>query len=473
MTSLIDVEELKQRVSESRGLVDALIQNAREALLILDSRLVISAVNHAFCRVFRRSEEHVQGHALADLADGLWIPAELLEHLQELVKTDSRIHEVEFHHDFPQLGHKIIVFNARRIRLARGQLIVLLSAEDITEYKRHQENLQTHSALLELASDAIFVRDVPGTIHFWNRGAERLYGWTKNEALGRPVSDLLKTRFPIPLAAINKQMMHSGYWEGELVHTRKDGQQIYVESRWSLHREGDSPTILELNSDITERKRYQEQLQTLSGNLMQVQDEERRRIARDLHDSTGQKLVALKLSLARSSGSGKGERDQEINLVDDILQDIRTLSQLLHPPLLEEAGLISATKWLVEGFSSRSGIELTLNVPHGIGRLSPDIELALFRVIQEALNNIHRHSGAKTAQVEVAKKDDSLVLRVSDDGRGMPPSRAGTAGPTLGVGLLGMRERLSQLGGRLKINSSASGTIIEAEVPLLPPNNPA
>jgi two-component system CheB/CheR fusion protein len=466
--SFLDIDELKQRVNESRNLADSLIQNAREALLVLDSTLKVSSVNREFCRIFQMSPDQVQGHSLSDLGAGQWIPPGLLARLQQLVSNDSRIDEVEFRHEFPQLGLKTMVFNARRIRPTRGQPIVLLSVEDITDYKKHQEDLQTHTALLELASDAIFVRDLSGTIHLWNRGAERLYGWTKQEVLGKPVSEMLKTRFPAPVAEINKQLLHSGYWEGELVHTRKDGQEIYVESRWSLHRETEPYTILELNTDITERKRYQQQLQTLSGKLMQVQDEERRRIARDLHDSTGQKLVALKLSLEGMRNSSNGPRAQEIELVDQVLQDIRTLSQLLHPPLLEEAGLVSATKWLVEGFSGRSGIKVRLDVSDGIDRLSSDVELALFRVIQEALNNIHRHSGAKSARVRVAKKNGALVLKISDDGRGMTVSPGTGDGATLGVGLLGMRERLSQLNGRLTIASGDSGTVIEAEVPLRP-----
>jgi len=468
--SFVEIDELKRRATESRDLADALIQNAREALLVLDAKLAATAVNRSFCNMFQMAPDQVQGRTLTELARGRWIPPGLQKRLLEMPRNDSRIDNVEFHHDFPGLGPKTVLFNARLIRFSRGESVILLSIEDITDYKRHQEDLQTHSALLELANDAVLVRDLAGTVQLWNRGAERIYGWTRGEALGRNCSELLKTKYSIPLAKINKRLMHSGYWEGELIHTRKDGQEIQVESRWSLHREGDPPTILELNTDITERKRYQQQLQTLSGKLMQVQDEERRRIARDLHDSTGQKLVALKLNLARHNGA-KGESTPEISLVDDILQDIRTLSQLLHPPLLEEAGLVSATRWLVEGFSNRSGIQLNLNVADRIGRLSSDVELALFRVIQEALNNIHRHSGASGAEVGIAKREDSLVLTITDNGRGMPASERGSF-TTLGVGLLGMRERLAQLGGRLKISSNPSGTSIEAEVPMLPVDAP-
>ncbi|MFZ0733284.1 MAG: chemotaxis protein CheB [Candidatus Sulfotelmatobacter sp.] len=465
--SFQDIDEFKRSVIESRNYADALIQNAREALLILDANLRISAANPAFAKLFHMSPQDVQGHVLTEIAGGRWMPLGLRERLQEVVGQGTRVDEVEFQHEFPKLGTRTMLFDARRIEPARGRQLVLLSIEDITEYKLHFDDLQTHSALLELASDAILVRDLSGTIQLWNLGAERIYGWRKTEAIGKNVSELLKTVSPIPFSKLDKQLQRSGYWEGELVHTRKDGQQRTVQSRWSIQREGDSPTILELNTDITERKLYEDELQRLSGQLMQVQDEERRRIARDLHDSTGQKLVALKMIIAQRKDSAS--RAEQMKLVDDVLQEIRTVAQLLHPPLLEDAGLLSAARWLVEGFSSRSGIKVALNVSDGIGRLSANAELALFRVIQESLNNIHHHSGASSAAIDVVRSDGSLILQVTDDGHGMPHAQAhGSAPPTLGVGLLGMRERMSQLGGQLTIKSGETGTTVEAQLPLKP-----
>jgi len=460
-----DIDELKRSVTESRRYADALIQNAREAILILDSNLRISAVNRAFSKLFEIPGDQLEGRPLHEVAAARWIPQGLRERLQEVLRQGTRLDEVEFEHDFPKLGPRTMLFDVRRIEPSPGQLVIMVSVEDITEYKRHFEALQTHSALLELANDGIFVRTLSGTIQFWNRGAERIYGWRKNEAIGKNVTELLKTVYPIPISKILKQVQKNGYWEGELVHTRKDGQQRTVESRWSIHREGDPPTVLELNTDVTDRKLYEGELRRLSGQLMKVQDEERRRIARDLHDSTGQKLAALKMSIAQ--GKNTGSRAEQMKLVDEVLQEIRTVAQLLHPPLLEEAGLLSAAKWLVEGFSSRSGIKVSLNVSDGFGRLSGNAELALFRVIQEALNNIHHHSGANTATIEVEHRNSSLILRVSDDGHGMQhPQAQDSSAPILGVGLLGMRERISQLGGELTIKSGETGTTIEAELPL-------
>jgi len=455
--SFQDIDELKRTVNASRNYAETLIENAREAILILDSNLKVSSANPAFHRMFRLSKDQVEGHAIGNISDGRWTPPGLREKLHEILRKDTRLDDSEVRHEFPELGTRTMLFNARRIEPNRGQHVVLLSIEDITEQKQHIDDLQTHSALLKLASDGVFVRDFAGTIQLWNNGAERLYGWSKEEALGRRVSELLKTKYPIPLEDIKKELQRTGYWEGELIHTRKDGQERVVESRWSLHRK-EPPTILELNTDITNRRMAEEQLRKLSGQLMQAQDEERRRIARDLHDSTGQKLVALKMSL-QDSNVGKSAK-AAIKLADEALQEIRTLAQLLHPPLLEEAGLISATQYLADGFSSRAGIDVELKSENGIERLPADLELVLFRVIQESLNNIHRHSGAKRAKIEFLKSDSSLALRIKDDGRGMPKAQPP------GVGLLGMRERLSQAGGKLTINSNSKGTTVEAIVPL-------
>jgi two-component system NarL family sensor kinase len=214
-------------------------------------------------------------------------------------------------------------------------------------------------------------------------------------------------------------------------------------------------------------------LRRLSAYLMTLQDEERRRIARELHDSTGQKLAAAKLQLDTLVKSGNLKVHEKAisetaQWIDDCFQEVRTLSQLLHPPLLDEAGLLSATRWMVDGFSERAKIHVDLQVAGEVGRLPQPVELALFRVIQESLSNIRRHSGANKAQIKLARADGTVTLEIRDNGKGMPPkllSKSGPGSQVVGVGILGMRERLSQLGGTLEIDSSKSGTTVKVQVP--------
>ena len=216
-------------------------------------------------------------------------------------------------------------------------------------------------------------------------------------------------------------------------------------------------------------------LQHLSASLLKLQDEERRRIARELHDSTGQTLTALKMNIAvlREAVESKREWPEDIvgeieQLADQALKEIRTTSYLLHPPLLDEAGFTSAARWFVDGFSARSNIQVNLDIPSNLPRLTPAIELALFRVMQECLNNVHRYSGSSRADVQVQLGENVVNLTIRDYGRGMPAEvidSVYSGRSDIGVGLAGMRERISELGGQLAI-SSDGGTSIRATFPI-------
>ena len=470
--SFVDIDALKRSLEEARTYADALIATAREPLLVLDKDLRVTVANPAFYRTFGTRHEDTEGKLIYDLGNGQWNIPRLRQLLQEIVRINRRVDDFEVSHEFPGLGTRTMLLNARRIEPQPGAQMIFLSFQDATEQKLSMEALRQHSAMLELANDAVFVRDLEGRIQLWNAGAERLYGWRKQEALGRPASELLRTEFPVSVEAAKEELLRTGHWEGELVHYRKDGERRVVSSRWAIQRDSEPPAILEINTDITERKFYEESLRQLSTHLMRVQDEERRRIARDLHDSTGQKLVALKMQLTQvaesQKGRGKDGFEQQMRLLDEAVQEIRTLSQLLHPPLLEEAGLTSATRWLAESFGERAGLNIELKLAEDLERLPENVEIALFRVIQESLNNIHRHSGADRVSIELTNGAKAIVLRISDNGKGLPPEVLG-GGPrrraSFGVGILGMKERLSQLGGTLNINSSKKGTVVEAKVP--------
>jgi signal transduction histidine kinase len=215
-------------------------------------------------------------------------------------------------------------------------------------------------------------------------------------------------------------------------------------------------------------------LRGVSARLLQLQDEERRRIARELHDSIGQMLAALSMNLSgvrteieRLTKTTAALTDSE-DLVQEMSKEVRTISHLLHPPLLDEAGLHSALTWYVDGFAQRSKISVDLNCPNDFGRLPREMETAIFRLVQECLTNIHRHSGSAIAKISVQRADKEIVVEVKDEGKGIPADKLDqmAAGGIPGVGITGMRERVRQLGGNLEIESSHTGTKITARLPI-------
>ena len=218
-------------------------------------------------------------------------------------------------------------------------------------------------------------------------------------------------------------------------------------------------------------------LRRLSARLLRVQDEERRRIARELHDSLGQYLTAAKINLdvlARTKGDGTYLREAQ-QLIDRAISDTRTLSHLLHPPLLDEAGFISAARWYVEGFGKRSGIRTALEMPDGFDRLPSEVETALFRNLQEALTNVHRHSGSRSVEVRLTRDSTLVVLAIQDHGKGIPQDtldRFKKSGTNVGVGLAGMRERIKELGGTFHLESGPKGTLLKAIVPIASAEKP-
>ena len=225
--------------------------------------------------------------------------------------------------------------------------------------------------------------------------------------------------------------------------------------------------------EVTARRNAEEALRKLSGRLLGIQDQERRRIARELHDGLGQYLAGMKIAIDMLS-SRSGGRDPLLTECADILEraitETRTLSHLLHPPLLDEAGFASAASWFVAGFSQRSGIPVSLDLPSDLPRLPEAIEIALFRVLQESLTNVHRHSRASAAEISVEADAEQITIEVRDHGRGMPREileQIEGEGSGLGVGLAGMRERIHELSGTLEVTSGSQGTVLRATVPLV------
>lgn len=257
--------------------------------------------------------------------------------------------------------------------------------------------------------------------------------------------------------------------EQDLQHAHDEMERRVIERTAEL-----SDALARLKSEASVREHTEARLRRLSLRLMTLQDEERRRIARELHDTAGQTLAAMKMSIALirqanvPSPKMKSLVDDLETLTDEALQEVRTTSYLLHPPLLDEAGIVSTIGWFVEGFAKRSGIQMQCDIPQRMQRPPRPCELVLFRVLQESLTNVHRHSGASEACVRLSHENDQFQLEVTDNGRGISAEdlqRFETSGNNGGVGIAGMRERVRELGGEIQIKALQPGTSVRIQLP--------
>jgi PAS domain S-box-containing protein len=382
------------------------------------------------------------------------------------------------------------------IRDSTGKLIGFGKVtRDLTEHRLAELALRRSEErsrlFVEAVQDyAIFMLDREGNIITWNIGAQRIKGYKPSEIIGHHFSRLYL-----------EEDIHSGKPAWELEVAIRDGR--FEDEGWRLRKDGtkfwanviitplkdSSGEVLgftKVTRDFTDRMTAQKSLEEsqrkleeserslreLSLHLLRIQDEERRRIGREIHDSLGQYLSVLKMKLDSMSENRvtSDELNECANLAEECVKEVRTISYLLYPPLLDERGLTSAIPWYLEGFSKRSGIKTTFRTSKDFTRLSRDAELVLFRVLQESLTNVQRHSGSPTADISISHTDNSVVMQIKDKGKGVPievleESNQDWMGSP-GVGLRGMSERLRQLGGTLQISSNESGTEIRASMPL-------
>ena len=307
-----------------------------------------------------------------------------------------------------------------------------------------------------------------------NEAAIRHYGYSRAEFLSMTILDIRPPE-DIPSLVSRIRAGFPGRTQKVLTrHHTKDKNLIQVEIyAQQIAWNGVVAEVIQIH-DISELTRAEEELRNLSRRLLQLQDEQKRTMARELHDVVGQTLTALlaKLAAIERGQSFDAESRKTLHqclaLASEVLSDIRTFSYLLHPPLLDEEGVRAAFDLYVAGFAERSGIEVEIDISSDLERLPQELEITLFRVVQEALTNVHRHSGSRTAQVGLRRGAGTLVLEVRDQGRGMPVEvleRVRRRGATVGVGIAGMRERVAQLGGQLTIESSRSGSTIRVTFP--------
>ena len=450
----------------------AAFESAAVGMAIADSTGRFVATNKAYQDIVGFSGEALKGMTIHDLTfedDRLstWERAHrLVCGGQPEIRVEKRYRRKD--------GSVIWVrINASAITADDGSPALILGVvEDVTARRHAEDAVRVSEAYLADAqrisrTGSWVLNPFTGSL-FWSAEMYRILGF--DPANGPPDYEAVRARgHPDDVG-----WMHAEVWrgieakrdiEGQYRNIMPDGsiRHIHFVGHPAVGPDGELREYIGTIADITEQKRAEER-------LMRAQDEERRRIARQLHETTAQDLAALKMNLASlvRRGSLAGEDlsllEESAALATEAMEDIRVLSYLLHPPLLDEVGLAAALRWYAKGFSQRSGVEVRLSLLPTSERLPPPIETALFRVIQECLINIHRHSGSATAEVRLRRADGRLVLEVQDWGRGMP--RAARLRSGEGVGLAAMRERAQQLAGTLEVDSGPGGTTIRASIPL-------
>lgn len=369
----------------------------------------------------------------------------------------------------PNLSHAVSISTLG----ATGISVVVLMVLAVALLTCRVDRLQRHGVLLdelfEQGPEAVALINANNQLVRVNREFTHVFGYTPQETLGRRLCELIVPDESRKDVRRNGGLVgHGQRLEAEGVGRRKDGSRLHVSTlQVPVSVPGELIAIYAIYRDITEHKRADAAVHMLSGRLLRLQDDERRRIAQDLHDSTAQVLASLtiNLSVVNESANELNARAQRalaesLALADQCLREIRTVSYLLHPPELDQFGLRSALARYVDGFVQRSGIAIEFDVSPDMERLPQEMEMALFRIVQESLTNIHRHSTSRTAIIRLARSRSEITLEVSDQGIGMRDDA------TPGVGIASMRERAQQLGGRLEIGSQNGGTRLKAVLPL-------
>ena len=406
-------------------------------------------------------------------------------------------------------------FGATLLLMVIAQFVRKLSIE-IAQRRRVEESLRSSQArfsgILQISAEAVISADVDQRITLYNQAAEKTFGYTAQEAMGQPINMLIPERFRAMHAKHVTQFAESAKQSllmsarRQVFGLRKDGSEFPMAASVSRLDVGGERLFTIICSDITEqaraaedlrrahdelelrvrertadleksnrslqgeiveRKRAEEEVHELSRRMMRVQEEERRNLARELHDGATQNLVALALNMAGIRGAeglapgAQAMIEESLRLVENCTSELRTISYLLHPPLLEELGLRRTLRGYVDGFSRRSGIAVTLTTEGELEQLGFDVELAVFRIVQECLSNVHRHAHSTTASILLSRGGQFLNLEIADQGRGLRPGA-----DSAGVGIAAMRERVRLLKGHLEIRSGASGTTIVIRLPL-------
>lgn len=440
---------------------------------LAEGRLV--DVNESFERNNGFTRDEVIGRTTVEL--GIWENTGKRASIVEEITRQGRLHDREIEFRSKLGAPRIKRYSAEQIEIG-GTPCLLNLCEDVTLQKRVAEALrlseEKFSKAFRSSPSMISISSVrTGTFLEVNESFEKHTGYSRNELLGRTAADLGLWMDRGEAQALSHSLEQHGRVPEEEIHLRsKSGQAVTLQISVELIEIHGEKCQLTVGQNITDRKRAEEELRRLSGQLLRSQDEERRKIAQELHDSTGQNLVALATMVGQLQASSSDPKSRRLfsecaTLADRCVREVRTLSYVLHPPILEDAGLEEAIRDYVKGFTKRSGIKVKLEMPPLLGRMSSDVELALFRVVQESLTNIHRHSGSSDASIRI-HRGPHFTLEISDLGK----NRSAIAEPghpiahrEFGVGVPTMHERVKLIGGRLDVDIKDSGTTVRVTLP--------
>jgi len=508
---IVVVEDITERreAKQARYKLAAIVESSDDAIVSKNLNGIVETWNAGAQHIFGFTPEEAIGQPITII-----IPPELQDEEKEIIRRLRKGERIE-HFETVRVNksgeRRNISLTVSPVRDSQGRVVGASKiARDITERKRMELALQQREAQLRAAFSQTYsflvLLTLDGTIVDANRAAIETSGREREELIGHKLWEHWWSPLPNEVAVLKNSVAKAA--SGELVREEcyfclPDGSKRFADRTLSpvIDNAGNIVMIVATGLDMTEQKELRERLEAhvkmrtqeleeknqtlleqaetvreLSRRLLRAQDEERRRIARDLHDSSGQILVAVQMNLtpleeqARSMNSNfvQGIR-QSIDLVEQLSKELRTVSYLLHPPLLDEAGLPSALRWYVEGFAERSKIDVQLEVATDAGRFPSDMEMTMFRIVQECLTNIHRHSGSSRASICLSRSAEEVCLQIRDNGQGMASSNKGRSGQKparTGVGIQGMCERVKQLGGHFEIQSNENGTTVTARFAL-------
>jgi len=513
-----DLQEILQRsaayeqaLRESEERFRTAMNNLAEGLYTLDLEGRVTSANASAEKLFGWTTAELLGKRMHEVIhfkhpDGTPFPASECRILTSVLREGREIRESEDIFIRKDGSFFPVVFSASPMKVGGVTKGLVISFRDDTERRETEAALRQSERIYRGIGESIdfgvWICDAEGRNIYASQSFLDLVGLDQKQCSEFGWTHVLHPDdAPSALAAWRECVRTGTPWERELRFSRPGGGWHHILARGVPIRDDDGKVIFwaGINLDIQHRKeaefalesriaertdellKARNELRELSGRLLKTQDEERRRIARELHDGVGQLLAAMNMNLAialpeksKVSEEARKSLDETGTLVEQALRDIRTMSYLLHPPLLDEIGLGSALQWYVSGFSERSNIAVALDLTSDLGKLPRDVELSLFRIVQECLTNIHRHSGSSTARVRIFRTPGEICLEVRDEGKGIPGELRDkiSSGEGFGLGIRGIRERLRQFGGRLDLHSDENGTVVLAAVPDGPRESP-